>query len=352
MALPDGIVSRSTLRANGDQAREDFADVIYNISPTDTPGQSNFDRTDATNDYHEWPIDELVDAVSNNAHVDGDDFVAEGGSGQVGGASAGTAGSAGYRIGNFCQISRKDVVVSRRSNKVRKAGRRSELNNQMAKRSKELKRDIEKSIFENQAAVQGTDSVVGRAAGAPAWYTTNTSRGAGGADPTLSGTNNGYPDAAATDGTVRALTETLLLGLLSDIYTAGGDPDMVMLGVPVKQAFSNYMFGSSARIATQYQEQGANPRGGVTVVGAVDLYISDFGKLQIVPNRFQRSRDVHVLESDMWAVSYLDSYHVEKMGKTGDNVKRVILVDWTLECRNEAASGIIADVDSSAAMTQ
>lgn len=348
MTLPDQILSRHGLDDNGDNVREDLTDIIYNISPTERPFHQNAGREDAASDFHEWTIDALATAVNNNAHVDGDDFVAEGGSGQVGSGSAGVAINGGNRLGNYQQISRKDIVVSRRANIVRKAGRRSELNYQVAKAGRELQRDCEFSATANQAGVAGSASVAPRTAGIPAWLTTNTQRGALGADPTLSNTTWGYPDAAATDGTDATMTETLLLTVIASIYVAGGDPDMIMLYPNAKQRFSTYMFSSSARIATQYQDAGAKPSKGLTVVGAVDVYVSDFGVLDVVPNRFQREDDIFVLESEMWAISYLDGYHVEKMGKTGDSEKRVLLVDWGVVSKNEAASGIIADRNTTA----
>lgn len=353
MAVPSGILNRhggtnaSGLDANGDNAREDLTDIIYNISPTERPFHQNAGRADATNDLHEWTIDALADAVNNNAHVDGDDFSAEGQTDQAGGGFDGVQINGGERLGNYQQISRKDIVVSRRADIVRKAGRRSELNYQIAKAGRELQRDCELAATANQAAVVGSSTVAPRTAGIPAWLTSNTSAGTGGTDPTLSNTNNGTPDAARTDaGSPEQMTETLLLSTISNIYIEGGDPDMIMLHPAAKQRFSNYMFSDPARIATQYQDAGPKPSKGLTVVGAVDVYVSDFGVLDVVPNRFQRERDIFVLETEMWAISYLDGYHIERIGKTGDSEKRVLLVDWGVESKNEAASGGIFDRSS------
>lgn len=346
MALPDQILNRHGLDDTGDNVREDFTDIIYNISPTERPFHMNAGREGATSDFHEWLIDKLADAVDDNAHVDGDDFVAEGGAGQVGSGSAGVAINGGDRLGNYEQISRKDIVVSRRANIVQKAGRRSELNYQLAKAGRELQRDCETAALANQIAVQGSNTVAPRTAGAPAWIRSNTDRGAGGADPTLSNTTFGFPNAGATDGTLRALSEATILSVIGNQYVAGGDPDMIMMEPLIKQRFSQYMFSTGARIATQYQDQGKNPRAGVTAVGAVDVYVSDFGVLDIVPNRFQRQRDVFILESEMWSIAYLDGYHIERIGKTGDSEKRVLIVDWGVVSHNEEANGIVADIDN------
>lgn len=328
---------RYDLAANGDDAREHLADIIYNISPTLTPFMNNISRDVAENTLTEWEIDSLADPDGSNAHIDGDEF-------------AGDALDDAERIGNYCQISKKQLIVTRRANKVKKAGRRSELAYQLAKKGKELKRDVETVLLSNQVAAAGNSTTAPTTAGAPAWLKTNTDRGATGADPALSNTTYGQPTTAATDGTLRALSEATLLTVLASVYDEGGDPDMIMMAPTVKQKFSNYMFGSSSRIATQYQDQGATPRGGVTVVGAVDVYVSDFGMLDVVPNRFQRSRDVFILDSEYWGINYLDSFKTETIAKVGDSERRHILVDYALCSKNEAASGIVADIDETAAM--
>lgn len=343
MAVPSGVLSRhgtgsGTTLGIGNIAREDLTDIIYNISPTERPFHQNVSRENATNDLHEWVIDSLAAAVDDNAHVDGDDFNAEGQTSQAGSGSDGVMITPGSRRGNYQQIGRKDIVVSRRADIVRKAGRRSELNYQVAKAGRELQRDCEMSATANQAAVAGTNTTAPRTAGIPAWLTTNDLGATGAVGPTLS---NGVPNAARTgtaSGT-RNMAESLLLQNIASIYNAGGDPDMIMMHPSAKQRFSNYMFSANARIATQYQDAGAKPSKGLTVVGAVDVYVSDFGVLDVVPNRFQREADIFVLDTEMWGISYLDGYHVEKIGKTGDSDKRVLIVDWGVVCKNEAASG-------------
>jgi hypothetical protein len=349
VAQPDQVLDRYDLNTTGDNVREDLTDIIYNISPTERPFHMNADRTTAESDLHEWTIDSLADARADNAHIDGDDFQAEGDTTPAapsGGVFQGVAINGGERIGNYQQISRKDINVTRRANLFAKAGRKSEIGYQISKAGLELQRDCEQAATNNQQAVQGSATVAPRTAGLAAWLRTNTNRGSGGADPTLSNTTFGQPNAAATDGTLRALSETALLDVISDIYEEGGDPNMIMLDPRIKRRFSNYMFSANARIATQYQDAGPNKSEGLMVVGSVDVYVSDFGVLDVVPNRFQRERDVFILDPDMWAISYADGYHTIDIGKTGDNDKKVLLVDWGVESRNEAASGIIADIDN------
>jgi len=254
---------RYDLATAGDNAREDLTDVIYNISPTEVPFQANVGRGNASNTLHEWQIDELAAADTSNAAIDGADFGTD-------------ASDPSSRIGGYCQISIKYIAVSRRANIVSKAGRKSELAYQIAKRGKELRRDVEAIACLGQATVAGNSTTASLTPGIGAWIKTNTDRGAIGTDPALSSTTYGQPTTAPGDGTARALSEAAMLGLIKDAYVAGGDPNMIMVGPTVKQLVSNYMYGSSARVATQYQDQGKSPRGGVTVVGAVDTYVFGF----------------------------------------------------------------------------
>ena len=328
---------RFDLATEGDNVREDLTDVIYNISPTEVPLQANIGRGNADQTLHEWQIDELAAVDTGNAAIDGADFGTD-------------SSDPAQRIGVFCQISIKYIAVSRRANIVNKAGRKSELAYQIAKKGKELRRDVEAIACLNQATLQGNSTTASLTAGLGAWIATNTVRGAGGADPALSGGTFGQPTTAATDGAVQALTETNMLQVLRECYDEGGNPNMMMCGTTVKQRFSNFMFTANARIATQRQDQGPVNRGGVSVVGAVDVYVSDFTVLDVVPNRFQRERDFWILDSEYWEISYLDGYKTETIAKIGDAERRHILVDWCLSSHNEAASGVVADVDETTPM--
>lgn len=331
---------RYDLATSGDNVREDLTDVIYNISPTEVPYQANAGRGTALQTLHEWQIDELETPDTGNAAIDGADFGTD-------------SSDPAQRIGVYMQISIKYLAVSRRANIVNKAGRKSELAYQIAKKGKALRRDVESIATLNQATLAGNSTTASLTAGLGAWIATNTVRGAGGADPALSGGTFGQPTTAATDGTQAALSEADILTVLREAYIQGGNPNMIMVGPTVKQRISNYMFDQAtpqARVATQYQDQGPTNRGGVSVVGAVDVYVSDYTVLDIVPNRFQRERDVWILDTEFWEISYLDGYKTETIAKIGDAERRHILVDWGNSSLNEAASGVVADVDETAAM--
>jgi hypothetical protein len=328
---------RFNLATEGDNVRESLTDVIYNISPTEVPLQANVGRGDTSNTLHEWQIDELATPDGSNAAIDGADFGTD-------------SSDQAQRIGAFAQISIKYIAVSRRANIVNKAGRKSELAYQIAKKGKELRRDVETIACSNQATLQGNSTTASLSPGLPAWIRTNSNRGATGTDPALSGTTFGQPTTAAGDGTARALEEADMLSVLRACYDQGGNPNMVMVGTQTKQNFSNYMFTANARIATQRQDQGPANRGGVSVVGAVDVYVSDFTVLDVVPNRFQRARDMWILDTEYWEITYLDGYKTETIAKIGDAERRHILVDWLLCSKNEAASGVVADINPATPM--
>lgn len=316
--------------------REQLADMIYDISPEKTPFMTNAGRGVATAIYSEWQLDALDDVDNTNAHIDGNEF-------------AGEAVTPTSRVGNYCQISKKEFTISRRSNKVKKAGRTSELARETAKKSKSLKRDCEAILLNNQASLAGTSSVAPTLGGVPAWLETNTDRG-------LTGTDGGFNSGtgvvdAAGDGTVRALSEAGLLGVIESIYAnSDEDIDVLMLSPAVVQLFSGYMFANATpRIATPYQEHGKGSQG-AKVLGAVQQWVTDLGTVDVVPNRWQRGRDALILSMGMWEVQYLDSFKTEEIAKIGDHERRHIIVDYTLCSKNEAASGIFADVDVTAAM--
>lgn len=336
MAQETGTHSRYDLQTKGENVREELANMIDMISPTETPFQSMIAKETSKNTVKEWLTDSLATASITNAHIDGDQF-------------SGDTLTAPARLQNHHQILRKDVIVTRRAQRVDQAGTKSELSRQIVKGGLELRRDLEATLTNNQAAVIGDDSTAPKFAGIPAWLKTNTDRGATGADPTLSSTTYGYPNAAATDGTDRALSEATLLGVIKDCVVSGGNPTCIMVGPTLKQKVSQYLFGSSARIATPYQDHGKEKKA-ASVVGAVDYYTSDFGTLEIVYNLFQREDDCYVLDKSKWSISYLDRYKVQDIAKTSDADRKMLIMDVTLCSKNEAASGIVADVDETAAM--
>jgi hypothetical protein len=306
--------------------REDLSNLIYTISPTETPFMSMIaGRGKAKGVLHEWQIDTLASASGSNAQVEGND------------ATFSTPAST-TRVGNRTQISSKTILVSGTQEVVDKAGRDSEYEYQAAKRMAELKRDMETIITGNQASSAGAQGTARRLGSLEAWYTTNVARGAGG---NASGGFSGGDVAAATDATAgaqRTITETMLKTACQQAWTAGRQPEYVMVG-PVNKQFISRFTG----IATLYRDT-MGKKSGISILGAADIYVSDFGEVKIIPNRFSRERTAHVLDSEYWSVDYLRPFKEEKLAKTGDGIKGQVIVEYTLTSKNEAASSVIADL--------
>lgn len=315
------IVTNTFLTFSAKGIREDLTDVIYNISPTQTPFMTSVGKNKATQTFHEWQTDSLAAAQTTNAQLQGDD---------VGTFDPATATS---RLGNYTQILRKTVIISDTLDVVKKAGRQSEVAYQVAKKLKELKRDIEATLTNNQQRSAGSSTSAPQLAGLGAWVATNNSVGAGGAAPSpVDGT------ALRTDGTQRAFTEILLKSVIKGIYdNSGEEPNFVMLGSFNKQVASTFA-GNATRM---------NDADSGKLFASVDVYESDFGTVKIIPNRFQRSRDGWVINEDLWAISYLRPVKIEDLAKTGDAEKKMIITELSLEARNEAGSGLVADLTTS-----
>jgi hypothetical protein len=303
-------------------AREDLSDVIYNIAPTDTPIMSSIGKTKATGVYHEWQTDSLDAATTGNALVEGAD------------ATAATL-SPTTRIGNYTQIVGKTIQVSGTLEAVDKAGRKSEKAYQLAKASSEIKRDIETIITANQGQATGSSNSTARKMGSLLSYIkTNTSKNGTsvtGVDPTTVGVST------RTDGTTRTFTEAMLKDVVAKVFTSGGTPSTLFVSPALKQVVS----GFSGLAAQRYQ---VPTSGQATILAGADLYQSDFGVLQIVPNRFMRTRDALVLDPEYAALAFLRPFQTIELAKAGDSDKTQILAELTLEVKNEAAHGGIFDL--------
>ena len=301
--------------------REDLANTISNISPEETPFMSNVGSENVSNTFFEWQTDSLA-STSTTPVINGDDV------------SSFDATSATTRLGNYTHIRRRTYVIADNLAAVDEAGRADEVAYQVAKRGKEIKRDIEATLLDNNARVAGNSSTAPETAGLGAWIATNDSVGTSGAAPTGDGTD------ARTDGTQRAFTEAMLKDVMQQTWTSGGNPSVLMVGAFNKQAVSAF-----AGIAAQrYQAPSDSP---TTIIGAADVYMSDFGTLQVVPNRFQRARDAWVLDPEYASVCYLRPIQQVELAKTGDAEKGMLIGEFGLKVMNEAAHGIVADLTTS-----
>jgi len=304
--------------------REDLDAALASISPVETVFMSSIGTRNVDNTYFEWSEVDLAAAGDNRA-VEGD-------------AATNSAPTNAVRKGNYTQISTKTVEVSSTNQAVNGVADAQTVAKQVAYKLSEMKRDMEKMMLDNVAASAGSASTARQTAGLPAFLTTNTSRGTGGADGTTSGSGSaGYPNAGATDATsanLRAITETLLKGVIADCWDAGAEPSVVLCGSSQKQTISGFTGN-----ATRFKEAEDSK-----LNAAIDVYISDFGELQIVPARHIRSRDVFVLDPNYASVAYLQTAKQEPLAKNGLSERRLISAEYGLQVTSEKAHGVIADV--------
>ena len=299
--------------------REDLSDKIAELFPDDTPFINAIGRSSANNTYTEWQTDALAAANEANASVQGDDL-----------SNASRANTT--RVGNHTQIFTKVVGASSTVEWTNKAGRKSELARELMKAGREIQTDIEKRAVGNYASVAATASVAGLFAGAQAWITSNKSRGSSGAD---GGFSAGIV-AAATNGTQRTYTETLLKTVLQSIWTSGGNPKMVFTNGTQKQTEATF-----AGLAQQRRETG-NKR--ATIVAGADIYVSDFGEVQFVPDRFASARDALIVDPEYWDVGVGEDMVTFDLAKTGLADRKAIRCEVALRCLNQAASGVVRDL--------
>ena len=299
--------------------REDLSNVIHNISPEETPFYSKAAKKAANNTLVEWQTDSLR-ASTTNAHIDGDATTAE-------------ARAATTRLGNYTQIFKNAVVVSDSDDNVYNAGRAKEIAYQTLKIAKEQKFDIEKALFANNARAAGNSTTARELAGAPAWLTTNTVAGSGGADPTGDGTD------ARTDGTQAAFSQANFDTVMQSIWVAGGKPDTVYLSAFQMNVALGFTGNNNQRSSVQAGDE--------RVVKSFAVYVTPWGSVEFMPSRENRSRDVFVMQDDMWEVASLRGTKNVALAKTGDNTTRQVVTELTLCAKNEAANGIIADCTTS-----
>ena len=303
--------------------KEDLSSALTSISPTECPFMAAVGTRNISNTYFEWAEVDLAAAVDNNSKIEGDSGLAN------------DAPHNAVRKANYSNISTKVVEVSDTANQVSGVADAQTTAKQVAYALAALKRDMEKMSLNNAAANAGASGTARVTAGVPAFLTTNVNRGTGGANGTTSGTGSaGYPNAAATDGTARAITEAMLKSVVADCWTEGAEPSIVLCGASQKQTISGFTGN-----ATKFQEVD-----GKRLTAAVDIYISDFGSLEIVPARHVRSRDVLVLDPNYAKIAYLQTATQKELARTGLSERRLISAEWGVEVTSEKAHGIIADV--------
>ena len=310
--------------------REELADKIWNISPHETPFTSLIGSKSIDSIHPEWQIDTLETPSTSNNQAEGNDWSYD-------------AVTPTTRVGNYAQISEKTLNISNTQDQTSKAGRKSEVAYQLAKKGIALKTDMEVTMLSNQAASAGSgNGATNRtAAGFRAWLTTNDSLGSGGSSGSFSAGIQG----AATNGTQRAFTKAILDEVILSTYNAGGDANVFMCSPYVKTVFSRIL--DDADVVPLRKEVKS---GQATIVAAADAYLSDFGLVTVVVNRQMArvgaavARNAFLIDPKMVKKGIFRDIEMHKPAKTGDAEKRVLNVEYTLIVNNEAAHGVAADL--------
>lgn len=306
--------------------REDLSDMIYDVSPYETPVLSAIKKKKAKAVLHEWQQDTLA-AAAANAQVEGDDAL---NSGMTNNAITPTT-----RLSNYTQILRKvNQVSGTQDTGVDKAGRSKEMAYQMARRMKEIKTDLEWAILNGGAAIGNAkvadgDGATAREMGSLQTYlTTNVSVGATGA----ASAGNG---AVMTGGTDRDLTEALLTAVLADCFTNGADPKLLVCSATNKGVVSTFTGGGTRYVDTDDKK----------LVNSIDVYVGDFHTLKVVPSRQTIGDNVYLIDPEYLAVADLRPLHSKDLATTGDNTKKALIWETTLEVCSQKAHGLIADTN-------
>jgi hypothetical protein len=332
------VITNTFLTYDAKGIREDLSDLIADISPTQTPFTSNIGSRMAENTYFEWQTDSLASASATPV-IEGADL------------SSFTAVTPTVRLGNYAQINMVDFIISGTEQRVIKAGRSSEVGYQAAKAAKELKRNVETACLLNGVgAVVGGTASARVTAGFPCWLKTNVSENTA-TKPSYSGSvPTGASEVWKSFDIPTAFTETMLKSVMQSCYENGGEPTILMVSPFNKTAVSAF----SGIAGSRYNVDGAEPS---VIIGAADIYVSDFGNLSVVPNRFFTSvidegagslmnNWAFLIDPDEVKLATLRPYSIESLAKTGDADKRIALVEWGLQVNNEAAHGVVAGITS------
>ena len=294
--------------------REELADAIYNIAPEETPFVSAIGKGKASGTFPEWQTDGLAAAVNNKV--------------EQGNQAAVAAVTPTKRVGNRTQISEKTFGVTGTQEVVDKAGRKSEVAYQKAKKMVELKRDIEFAAINNGTAIAPTAGVAPQSRGLTGWLMTNNSLGGSGAAP------NADTNVAPTDGTLRSFTEAMLKDVAQKCWDQGGDPSMLFVPGALRAAVSAFTGAATKFDKTEDK----------TIYATVEVYVGDFGRYSIVNSRHQRARDVFLVDPNQFELLTLRSMKATPLAKTGDSENYMINTEWTLKSKQDAASGAIRDL--------
>jgi len=328
--------TRTTYGAIG--IREDLSNIIYNISPMDTPFMSSVGKGSCDNTYFEWQTDELTAAAANQ-QLEGDDSMDA------------LAVAEPRRLGNYAQISYKAVQTSGTAESVDFAGRKSSQAYQLAKRAKEIKRDMEKMLLSEDLAVAGGTGTARKTAAVMSWLGTDSAGTSniidGSASPVVGIVNQGSPAAGYPNGTSVAspsgadavLTMAMINLAMERCFENGGEPTEIMCDASLKQKISS--LGGSVIADLQKEAPGAAP---ATAINAIDVLVTDFGTLKIVPSRLCLPNQLYFFDYDFWSIDYLRPFQTETLAKTGDSMKQLMIAEYGLRAKNGLSNAAVIGV--------
>ena len=324
--------TRETYGAIG--IREDLSNIIYNISPTETPFLNSVGRGSCDNTQFEWQTDELSGA-GNNRQKEGDDY-------------ASTAATEPRRLSNYTQISATQVQSSGTAEAVDFAGRKSTQAYQLAKRAKEMKRDMEKMLLDDTFKAVGSSGVARATASVGTWMGTpvvGTSTVMDGSLATPLGLANlgvgsvgpdGTTDPTTAASTALAITLAGINAVVSRIWDLGGTPDTIICDAPTKQTISSSAVGGQVVADPIGNNSGSKA---ITAVNAVDVLVTDFGTFKIIPDRHTVGECAYFFDFDLWSVDYLRPFRTETLAKSGDSVKQLLIAEYGLRAKNGLGNG-------------
>lgn len=300
--------------------RESLSDVIHRVAPEKTPFISAIGKGSAKARYEEWQTETLATPDAANASLEGDTY------------GNPEAPNRTTRIGNYCMIMDKKGGVSRTSEVVDKAGRQSEKKRQRLLKGIELRRDMELRAIGNYASRNESGADARLSAGALAWLETNNSRGSGGAD---GGFSTGIV-AAATNGTQRAFTESLVKTVLASAFDEGGEPSIAMMSSTHKQQFSSFPGIADIRVSPNGRQ--------AQIMAGADVYKSDFGDIQVKAHPYGLTRDCLIFDPEYFKILYLDGFKTKEIGMNSDGDQFLMTAEWTLQCSNQRSHAAVNDL--------
>lgn len=308
--------------------REDLTDMIYRISPTETPFFNAAAREKAQNTKHEWQIDRIASAVTSNQAVEGNN-------------PTNTTVNPTTRVFNYCEIAQYAFQISGTAQAVNTAGRANEMAFQLVKYGLQMKRDMEAACSGANGFNAGATGTARVSASLESWMSSNWTTASSPTSAVSTGFVTGTGTTAPVDASIQVtVSEALVKAVIRQAWNAGGNPDTILTGPYNKVKLSGF---SGILTNNIFQQAGGQAK----IVAAADMYVSDFGALKIVPSRFNRDRTVCVLDMNYWAIAYLRPFQSVQLAVTGDNIQRMILAEYTLVSRNEAASGKVTDLATS-----